>query len=174
MVENIDNTEGARMSTHGGDSLDARCKRTRRVLLAEDDDEMRQLLSSTLRVEGYQITECAHGVKLAWLLETPSTGSVQPYDIVVSDIRMPGLTALEVMEGLRSQNWPPVILITAFGDAETHETARKLGAVAVLDKPFEMGDFIDVVNKWAKRKAQPRLHGHAESLTEGGNVLETK
>lgn len=118
--------------------------------------EMRDLLAITLEGEGYDVSVCGKGSELAWHINTSQNGAGHPFDLVVSDIRMPGATALDVMQGLEGRQWPPVILITAFGSPETHERARKLGAAAVLDKPFELDDFIDLVNRWV------RQHGACE------------
>jgi CheY-like chemotaxis protein len=75
------------------------------------------------------------------------------YDLIVTDIRMPGVSGMEVVEGLAGfQGCPSIVLITAFGDAETHEQARQLGVTAVLDKPFEIGDFIRVIDNVLARK----------------------
>jgi DNA-binding response OmpR family regulator len=115
-----------------------------RVLLAEDDRELRRMLAGELRKEGFVVTESATGLELLEHLGD-STRRAQPVDLIVSDIRMPGLSGLAMVEGLRSGsragNWAiPVILITAFGDAEAHAEARRLGAV-LLDKPFDLDDF---------------------------------
>jgi DNA-binding NtrC family response regulator len=65
----------------------------------------------------------------------------RPPDVLVSDVRMPGLGGLDVLRGLRHCEWAnPVILITAFGDEATHLEAVRLGAAAVLDKPFDVDD----------------------------------
>jgi CheY-like chemotaxis protein len=62
----------------------------------------------------------------------------EDFDLIVSDIRMPGVTALEVVEGVQQYGGlPPIILITAFGDKDTHMRAYELGVAAVFDKPFE-------------------------------------
>jgi CheY-like chemotaxis protein len=59
--------------------------------------------------------------------------------VIVSDIQMPGFTALDVMAGLRrAVSRIPIILTTAYGDASTRLTARRLGARRVLDKPFDL------------------------------------
>ncbi|MCU0620491.1 MAG: response regulator [Gemmatimonadales bacterium] len=72
------------------------------------------------------------------LLRPDSPG---PPDIVVSDIRMPGKTGLELLAGLRRADWAtPVILITGFGDRHTLAEAQRLGAAAVFDKPFDVDD----------------------------------
>lgn len=67
------------------------------------------------------------------------------FDLIISDIRMPGFTGLEVLEGLRDECAPrigetPITLLTAFGDLEVHADAERLGAV-VFDKPFDLDEF---------------------------------
>ena len=75
------------------------------------------------------------------------------YDLIISDIRMPGVTGLEVLEGAsQTDGFPPMILITAFGNEETHEQAERLGAVAFLDKPFEIELMIETVRLALQRK----------------------
>jgi DNA-binding response OmpR family regulator len=114
------------------------------VLLAEDDGEMRRLLVTALRRKGYRLIECADGISFVEQLRTteerPSPDHV---DLIISDIWMPGLTALEALEGLqRREDLPPMILITAFGDSSTHARARQLGAVATFDKPFDVEELL--------------------------------
>jgi DNA-binding NtrC family response regulator len=107
------------------------------VLLAEDDGELRKLIASTLRQEGYEVVETANGMELLDALEL-LLGRRLPY-AVVSDVRMPLLSGMDLLAVIRaSATDVPVILITAFGDVDTHEEAHDLGAVAILDKPFDM------------------------------------
>jgi DNA-binding response OmpR family regulator len=114
-----------------------------RLLLAEDDREMRQLLASALRRDGYEVIEVADGFQLfewigrAWL----GDDELNAVALVVTDIRMPGFSGLDVLAELRQAGFEtPVILITGFGDHETHALGLKLGAAAVLDKPFDLSD----------------------------------
>jgi CheY-like chemotaxis protein len=118
------------------------------VLLAEDDMEMRLLLSLALQKEGCSVIECKDGLNLSAQLEPLLNGKNEvEYDLIVTDIRMPGVSGLEVVQDLTGlPGCPPMVLITAFGDAETHERGRQLGVAAVLDKPFEIEDFISVVH----------------------------
>lgn len=124
------------------------------ILLAEDDDEMRAVLAFHLRKEGYLVTQCRNGIELADRTdaslnprrEESSVG--QHYDLVITDIRMPGILGISVLEGCQHiTNAPPIILITAFGDAETHAEAERLGAAAFFDKPFEICDLVDKVRQ---------------------------
>ena len=69
------------------------------ILIAEDDDEMRALLSQTLRAKGYMVSECSNGFQLINELkffEKPK--EEERYNLIISDIRMPGLIGTEVLE----------------------------------------------------------------------------
>jgi DNA-binding response OmpR family regulator len=118
-----------------------------RVLVAEDDADMRELLASVLRKDGYDVIEARDGWQLLQYLatHTPAVDD-SPVDLVISDIRMPGKNGLDVLAGLRfADSSTPVILITGFGDLQTHLEARRLGATAVLDKPFDLDQLRSVV-----------------------------
>jgi CheY-like chemotaxis protein len=117
-----------------------------RILLAEDDSAMRALVSGDLRRAGYSVVECADGAALLRRLESASCTQGQGIDVVVADVRMPELTGLEVLERLRHADpFLPYIVVTAFGSAETRRVAARLGAMAVLDKPFEIKDLLRLV-----------------------------
>lgn len=110
-----------------------------RLLVAEDDPDMRLLLCQVFRRDGFEVEQVEDGLQLSRYLErcTPC-GELPRPDIVVSDVRMPGQTALEVLGALRGGNFVKFVLITAFGDARTHQEGLALGAAAVLDKPVDM------------------------------------
>jgi CheY-like chemotaxis protein/ribosome-associated translation inhibitor RaiA len=124
-------------------------KNLKRILLAEDDDEMRKLIKRALQHQGYEVTECMNGYELfARLLALVESGQCLNHDLIVSDIRMPGWTGLEIFEGVHKyEECPPVILITAFGDKDTHTRAQQLGVAAVFDKPFEIADLLNKINE---------------------------
>ena len=120
------------------------------VLVAEDDPEMRNLLDTVLRRGGYRVETVTNGVELLERLDTSLSEEGDPVDLVISDVRMPGLTGLEVLEAVRGRTPRiPVILITAFGDQTLHEAAWLLGAAAVLDKPFDLRDMMSRVRALA-------------------------
>jgi CheY-like chemotaxis protein len=110
-----------------------------RILLAEDHAEARALIASMLRSQGYEVIEAANGYEfLSVISEAWLRRSGRFPDLVITDIRMPGPSGLRVLEGLRTTYWSiPVIVITAFGDPETHAEAKRLGAYRVIDKPFD-------------------------------------
>ena len=111
-----------------------------RVLVAEDDAALRDLLVSALSDDGYEVIEARDGVDLLrQLANLDSDGTDLPVDVVVSDVRMPGTSGLEALTILRRFSRSlPVVLITAFGDIATHAEAERLGAAAVFDKPFDI------------------------------------
>ena len=122
-----------------------------RILIAEDDGEMRFLLAWALRRQGYAVTECSDGFrmldKLSFFLH-PEEDGLEQIDLIISDIRMPGVSGLSIVKGLRDcEGFPPVILITAFGSEETHAAAREMGVAAMFDKPFDLEDLLTVVRR---------------------------
>jgi CheY-like chemotaxis protein len=118
-------------------------KRRSRVLIAEDDWAFRDMLLFAFEDEGCDVVAVGDGASLLKVLASsmlPRSG-VKPFDLVVSDIRMPGWSGLPALEKLsRDLKVPPVVVITAFGSEEVHDRAERAGAVAVIDKPFDLPD----------------------------------
>jgi two-component system response regulator PilR (NtrC family) len=114
--------------------------RPRRILVAEDDPDMRALVAAVLRQSGYRVVEASDGTEILDRIES-TIWSARPdqFGAIVSDINMPGLSGLDVLAALRCTYWDtPVVLMTAFGDDDARDEANGLGAVAVLDKPLKM------------------------------------
>ncbi|MGO9834056.1 MAG: response regulator [Polyangiaceae bacterium] len=129
-----------------------------RVLLAEDDAEMRSVVADSLRGNGYEVVEAVDGGRLlvdiaARLKRGDGAGSV---DLIVSDIRMPICSGLQILAALRDAHWrTPVILMTAFGDEAVRRHAESLDAV-LFDKPFEIDDLQTAVANLLPRERPPR------------------
>ncbi|OLD45753.1 MAG: hypothetical protein AUI48_11440 [Chloroflexi bacterium 13_1_40CM_2_68_14] len=115
-----------------------------RILLVEDQLEMRRLLVSVLQADGHVVVEASDGLQaLTPLLGRPGDPEI---DLVVTDVRMPRCTGLDLLAFVRLERpLMPVVLITGFGDAPTHAEARRLGATAIFDKPFDLYAFRDTV-----------------------------
>lgn len=121
-----------------------------RIVLAEDDDDMRMLLATRLRQDGFAVLEARDGSELSTLIDAAHEArSLTPetiVDLVISDARMPYQSGLDALAVLREKDVEtPFILITAFGDTHTHSEAFRLGATAVFDKPFEVDDLCTAV-----------------------------
>ena len=112
------------------------------VLLAEDDAAMRDFLVELLEAAGFRVRAFGHGAPvIERLRETPT--DTPAADLIITDVHMPRSSGFDVLEEVRrlaaTQPMPPVILITAFGDAGTVEAALDCGAAVILDKPFDPG-----------------------------------
>jgi FixJ family two-component response regulator len=109
------------------------------VYLVEDDADVRDALSLLLRTLGYQVEAFASGV--AFLERpTPSMGCV------VADIRMAGLSGIQLLEKLQADPWPlPVVIITGHGDMTLCRRAFKAGAVDFLTKPVDEHALLEAV-----------------------------
>jgi len=108
-----------------------------RILLAEDDAEMRRLLALVLRRDGHQVVEARDGGELlealAWTLIEPGR---RDFDLIICEQSLPGVPGLTVLEGLRARDrTTPFILITRNGGIAAR--ARRLDAF-ILDRPFDV------------------------------------
>jgi len=119
-----------------------------RVAIAEDDAELRELLVITFRKAGFEVLEASDGSALL-----DEVGDVLMHDhdlakldVIVSDVRMPGWSGLDVVAGLvHSQYRVPVVLISAFADEATRDAAARLGVKAFLQKPVDLDDLCTAV-----------------------------
>jgi CheY-like chemotaxis protein len=104
-------------------------------------------MAAALTKDGYEVVEARDGSEVLDLLAaTADEADGPPLDLIVSDVRMPGWSGLEVLAGLsRDPAAPPMVLVTAFGDDQLHAEARRLGARAAMDKPFDMDELRAVV-----------------------------
>ncbi|HYR96171.1 MAG TPA: response regulator [Candidatus Binatus sp.] len=120
-----------------------------RVLVGEDDADMRRLVAAMLRTEGYRVVEASDGAEVLEQIEATITGP--PRDrirAVVADIEMPELTGLDVLAALRCAQWQtPIILVTAFGNPDVRAEAEWLGALTLLEKPFRVDALRGAVHK---------------------------
>jgi DNA-binding response OmpR family regulator len=125
-----------------------------RILLAEDDDAMRNLVAEALRKDGYEVLAVSDGGRLLVSLAHDRVDGDQGFvDLVVTDVRMPICSGMQILEQVRAARWRmPFILMTAFGDAATREQATNLGAL-LFDKPFELDDLRTAVASLLRRSA---------------------
>jgi DNA-binding response OmpR family regulator len=111
--------------------------RTPLVLLGEDDAQMRALVAEALRCEGFEVDAVEDGRRVLECMAASSAGT-RPYDLVISDVRMPAFDGFALVGYLREQlRSPPVILMTAFGDDDCSARAAQLG-VTMFYKPFKL------------------------------------
>jgi CheY-like chemotaxis protein len=120
-----------------------------RILVAEDDVEMRDIVVEALRDDGHDVIALTDGAQLLVDIATRVKEGVRAeiVDLIVSDIRMPICSGLHILEAIRESRWTiPVILMTAFGDEATRRRAESHQAI-LLDKPFEVDDLRAAIAK---------------------------
>ena len=102
-----------------------------RILIIEDDEEMRSLLKDSLEEEGFETDSVSNGSDAFRKLVKES------FNLIITDIRMPGLTGLDILPGIKQlQPEVPVIVITAFGSEEVYRRSIERGAAVYLEKPI--------------------------------------
>lgn len=123
---------------------------TQRILLVDDDEDMRSLLADVLGDEGYDVIQAANGAEALVLLHR------EMFSVMLLDKRMPGLSGMDLLPGLRVIcPETPVIVITAFGDAHTVAEGTEKGAFGVLFKPFRMDDLRAMLDRARAQRRSP-------------------
>lgn len=112
------------------------------ILIVDDKDSMRTMLTETLIEEGYRVDTASTGKKALDLVRNKS------YDLVLTDLKMPDLDGLRVLTEVKEIDYDTsVILMTAFGTIEDAVAAMKLGAYDFITKPFDTEHLCVLVNR---------------------------
>ena len=123
--------------------------RPTRVVVAEDEAIIRLDLREMLEEEGYEVVgETARGDDAVALVR-----QLQP-DLVILDIKMPGLDGLAAARQIAGERLAPVLILTAFSQRDLVEQARDAGALAYLVKPFQKSDLIPAIEVALGRSAE--------------------
>jgi DNA-binding response OmpR family regulator len=114
----------------------------KRILVIEDDREMRSLLKDFIEDEGYAVDSVEDGSEAFRKLAR------ETFDLMITDIRMPGLSGLEILPGLKKLlPQAPIIVITAFGSEEVYRRVLERGANAYLEKPIHLEELRILIQK---------------------------
>jgi len=137
-----------------------------RILVVDDEEVVRNLLQRTLTEAGYDVTTAADGEEA---LSAVSQGEVE---VVLLDIKMPGMSGIEVL-GKLTTDWPDicVIVVTAVVDTQTAIEALKMGAYDYITKPFNRDNVVrkvqEAIEKWNYQLQDRRRYLQIkESITE--------
>lgn len=118
-----------------------------RILIIEDDEEMRSLLEDFLKDEGYETDSANSGSEAFGKL------AQEPFDLVITDIRMPGLSGLDILSAVKKfQMEIPVIVITAFGGEQVYRRSIARGADGYLEKPIHFHKLRNLIQELVSPK----------------------
>jgi DNA-binding response OmpR family regulator len=141
----------------------------KRVLIVDDERNVRLTYRVTLETEGYEITEAVSGVDA---LEKLKDG---PFGLAILDLRMPEMDGLTLLHRMREANDnTPVIIITAFGDVPHAVEAMKLGAIDFLQKPIRPEELRTVTEDIFVRHAGPKIVNPEDEDTFHHHFSEAK
>jgi two-component system phosphate regulon response regulator OmpR len=148
------------------------------VLVVDDDNRLRQLLSKYLSDNGYLVSTAADAREARQQLGTIA------FDLIVLDVMMPGESGLELTKSLRADGSVPILLLTAMGETSDRIAGLEIGADDYLGKPFEPRELLLRINSILRRAvheepAEPPccrfgrffFDLHRNELVDDGNVV---
>lgn len=134
------------------------------VLIVEDDADINQIVATRLARDGYACTQAFSGSE-ARLLLGGAAGEPFPFDLVICDLMLPGMTGEELVGAIRERGAEvPIIVISARTTAADKIDLLRLGADDYLTKPFDLDELV------ARVEVQLRHHGHGGALGAPGGL----
>ncbi|MFO8057337.1 MAG: response regulator [bacterium] len=138
-----------------------------RILVVDDEKVIRDILSDFLSDEGFLVTTTEDGNQALEELES------QPYDLVITDLMMPEIGGLELMEEIRKRNYNIItIIMTGFGTVETAISAMKHGAYDYMLKPFKVDEMLQVINRALEKRRLEQENVKLKEVMSLYNVSE--
>jgi CheY-like chemotaxis protein len=125
---------------------------SKHMLIVEDDVVSRDLLRLVFEYDGFQCMEAENGEIGLRMLESHT------FDVIILDNAMPVMTGLEFLGHVQYQQKTfdaPIIMITGYLNPDVREKATKLGAYAIVGKPYDAGELRALVNRLSLRRSSP-------------------
>jgi DNA-binding NtrC family response regulator len=153
----------------------------KRILIVDDEPNVRLNYRITLELESHEVVETSSGTEALKKLK------LGKFDLALLDMRMPGMSGLDLLAAMRAQKIrTPAIIVTGYSDVSNAVRAMKLGAIDFLQKPLRPEDLRRVANEIISRNEEPVtktpnspnqfLHSVSEArrLIEAGNFIAAK
>lgn len=119
----------------------------KKLLIIDDEENMLHMLNALLSKAGYDITTALGGQEALAIIEK------ERFDFVLCDVKMPGLSGLEVLQQMHQlEHFPTVIMMSAYGNFDTAITAMKSGAYDFISKPFKKDEVLLALKKAEERE----------------------
>lgn len=124
----------------------------RKILIAEDDRDIRELVTLTLTFHGFEVVSAENGAMAVELAPT------EDFDLILMDVRMPKMTGYEACRKIKAQDKTkdvPVIFLSAKGQEAEIETGLEVGATKYILKPFAPQELVDTITHILDKKGTP-------------------
>ena len=140
-----------------------------RILVVDDERDVRELVKTTLQENGYQVLEATDGVE-AYAAAADAAVAEKP-DLIVLDLMLPKLNGFEVLEKLKQNpqtSYIPVVILSARGQAQDENRALSSGATDYMTKPWSADELADRVRIALdqRRNAKPHQFRSADRVTD--------
>ena len=146
----------------------------RTILVVDDEENMRWVLKRALEKSGYEVITSSRGDHALKFLAS------RPVDLVLLDLKMPGMDGISVLRELRQRNvLVPILLLTAYATVPTAVEATKLGATDYLRKPFDLEDVLMRIGRYLYGEDRPETgqdqrQAHAASSSMWPSARRTR
>jgi two-component system, NtrC family, response regulator AtoC len=146
---------------------------TARILIVDDEASLRKVLAAALRREGHDVVLAEDAIAaLGHLRQSTEPDVGEPFHLVISDVRMPGMDGMELLSVIQARHKDlPVVMLTAHGTVDMAVQALKHGAFDFLTKPYERDELMAVVNKAIAHRARDVREPTSESGSDDGRTL---
>ena len=132
------------------------------VLIVEDEDVFRETLAAIIRDEGYTVRSEPDAQRALKVLEQ------QPVNIVLTDVRMPGMSGIELMQKARCYADTDIIVMSAYASKQEAAEAKEKGAFDYLSKPFIVEEMLETLQRLCE------CRGHRAAPPGGGGTVFDK
>ncbi len=142
-------------------------KDTFRIMVVDDEKVIRDILTDFLTTEGFMVTTAESGEQALKELEA------QHYDMLITDLKMPGMSGIELLEKVRDMKTDTLtIIMTGFGTVETAIKAMKFGAYDYITKPFKVNEVVQIIRRGLERQKLERENIQLKQLMSLYQVSE--
>jgi len=137
-----------------------------RVLLVDDEPDIVAPIRYALEQEGFDVHTVADGVKAL------GAARAEPFDVVVLDVLLPGMSGMDVCRTLRAESAVPIVMLTARDGEVDRVLGLELGADDYVTKPFSTSELISRIRAILRRRELDRTQGPGGELQVGGIVID--
>ncbi len=140
-------------------------ERSANILVIEDDTDINDVIATYLSRHGFCCTQAFSGSEARLLLESRSASQSEPFDLVITDLMLPGLSGRDLVELIRENGNTPIIVVSALTSATDKVSLLGSGADDYLTKPFDLEELLARVNVQLRHAARPSASPAATSGT---------